>query len=201
MPKVIHIPPIEKWNESKQEFEYPIGTNGIDITIEHSLISIYKWEARWHKPFLTSEKHTNEEVIDYVKCMTVTQNVKDEVYDYITEEAMKEITDYIDDPMTATTFSKENAAGDKRKSLREEKITAELVYYWMITFHIPFECRKWHFEQLMTLIEVCSRKTDEANKRSEGKGKRGMKAPKMSSSTIANRQRLNEQRLKAYGGQ
>lgn len=199
MPKVIHIPPVEYWNAKEETFEYPIGREGVEITIEHSLISIYKWEAKWHKPFLTSEKHSAEEAIDYVKCMTITQNVKDEVYKYISEELMQEITDYIDDPMTATTFNRKQGSSGEGKNLREEKITAELVYYWMISFHIPFECRKWHFEQLMTLIEVCSRKTEEADERSKNKGKK-MRPPKMSSSAVANRQKLNEQRLKAYGG-
>lgn len=198
MPKVIHIPPVEHWNAKEEIFEYPIGQNGITITLEHSLISIQKWEAKWHKPFITTTEHTPEEAIDYIRCMTLTQNVKDEVYNYIPEDLMKEITDYIDDPMTATTFSKKNGK-QPGKSYKEDVITAELVYYWMFTFHIPFECRKWHFEQLMTLIEVCSRKTEEANKREENRGKR-MKPPKMSSSEIANRQKLNEQRLKAYGG-
>lgn len=198
MPKVITIPPVEKWNEEKEEFEYPIGKEGLKITLEHSLVSIQKWEAKWHKEFLTSKKHTPEEALDYVKCMTTTQNVKDEVYNYITEDLMKEITDYIEDPMTGTTFR--NLPESKNgKSLRQEKITAELVYYWMITFNIPFECRKWHFEQLMTLIEVCSRKTEEANERAKNNGKRG-KTPRMKSSAIADRQRLNEQRLKAHGG-
>lgn len=195
MPKVIHIPAIEHWNSSKEEFEYPIGMNGVTLTLEHSLISIYKWEAKWHKPFLTKEPHSEEEAIDYIKCMTLTQNVKDEVYSNIPKEVMKEITDYIEDPMTATSFSGMPSSSGK-KSLREEKITAELVYYWMIAFHIPFECRKWHFEQLMTLIEVCSRKTEEANDRAEGKEKRVVP---LSKSDISNRQRLNEQRLKAYG--
>ena len=198
MPKVIHIPAVEHWNSSKEEFEYPIGMDGVTLTLEHSLISIYKWEAKWHKPFLTSEKHTEEEALDYIRCMTLTQNVKPEVYKYITDDLMKEITDYIEDPMTATSFSEMPSSKTNQKSLREEKITAELVYYWMITFHIPFECRKWHFEQLMTLIEVCSRKTEEANDRADKKGKK-MK-PKMSSSAISNRQKLNEQRMKAYGG-
>lgn len=199
MPKVIQIQPVELWNPNlgdEGEFEYPIGREVTEITIEHSLISIYKWEAKWHKPFLTKKEHTAEEALDYVKCMTITQNVKDEVYSYISEETMKEITDYIDDKMTATTFYDSQLSDDKPKSLREEKITAELVYYWMITFHIPFECRKWHFEQLMTLIEVCSRKTEEANSRVDNKGKK----KKLSPSAISNRQKLNEQRLKAYGG-
>lgn len=198
MPKVVHIPPVERWNAKTEEFEYPFGQEGVTLTLEHSLISIYKWEAKWHKPFITKVPHSNEEAIDYIKCMTLTQNVKPEVYDCIPEDVMKEITDYIDDPMTATNFS-EMPSSSNRKSLREEKITAELVYYWMIAFHIPFECRKWHFEQLMTLIEVCSRKTEEANDRAEHKGNRGMKAPKLSPSAISNRQRLNEQRMKAYG--
>lgn len=198
MPKVVHIPAVERWNSSTEEFEYPIGKDGVTLTLEHSLISIYKWEAKWHKPFLTKEPHSEEEAIDYIRCMTLTQNVKDELYDYIPEDVMKEITDYIEDPMTATSFSEMSSSGTNNKSLREEKITAELVYYWMITFHIPFECRKWHFEQLMTLIEVCSRKTEEANDRADKKGKK-MK-PKMSSSAISNRQKLNEQRMKAYGG-
>lgn len=199
MPKVITIPPIERWNENKEVFEYPIGKDGTTITLEHSLVSIAKWEAKWHKPFLTSKKHTPEEALDYIKCMTLTQNVKDIVYSCITEDVMNEITDYIDDPMTATNFNNTNQfGGKKKKSIRDEQITAELVYYWMISYHIPFECRKWHFEQLMALIEMCSVKTEEANERAQNNGE--LKPKKLTPEQIANRQKLNEQRLKAHMG-
>jgi len=197
MPKVIHIPPVERWNAKTEEFEYPIGKDGVTITLEHSLVSIAKWESRWHTPFLTSEKHTAEEALDYIKCMTLTQNVKDIVYSCIDEDLMNEITEYIDDPMTASKISRPASSG--KKSLRDETITAELVYYWMISFHIPFECRKWHFEQLMALIEMCSVKTEEANQRVENDGK-VPKPKKLTTDQISNRQRLNEQRLKAHAG-
>lgn len=145
------------WDESKEEFVKipPIAT----LQLEHSLISISKWESKWHKPFLqTADSLSNEEILDYIKCMTVSPgNVKDEVYDKLTSQNVNDIISYIQNPMTATWFSEEN-----KPKRSKETITSELIYYWMVALQIPFECQKWHINRLLTLIRVCNAKNDES---------------------------------------
>lgn len=136
---------------------------GGSFKIEHSLISIAKWEARWHVPFLDENtEKTNEMMIDYIKCMTISQNVDPYLYKFIPAEVFKEINDYIDDPMTATWFKENQSKGN-----RGEIITNEVIYYWMIAQNIPLECAKWHFNHLMTLIRVCSEKNTPQKKMSK----------------------------------
>ena len=132
------------------------------LQLEHSLVSLRKWESKWCKPFLSSDQKTLEETIDYIKCMTLTQNVSPETYRFLTDNNIKEINDYISAPMTATTFS-----GNEQKKAGREIITAELVYYWMIALQIPFECQKWHLNSLLTLIRVCNIKNQPPKKRSK----------------------------------
>lgn len=148
----ILIPSQELWNEQTKEFSM---FEGATITLEHSLVSISKWESKYHKPFITNSKKdikTKEEMKYYVKCMTISQNVKDEVYDYLTEQNYKDIQEYMDNPMTATTIN--NGKDDKRGPKRP--ITSEVIYYWMITQHIPVEFQKWHLNRLLMLINVCN---------------------------------------------
>lgn len=144
----ITIPAQELWDSDKQEFIY---TKRQVLQLEHSLVSVSKWESKWRKTFLSKKEKTREETIDYIKCMTITQNVNPDVYEYLTEENMKEINDYISAPMTATWFS-----DDKTSSANNEQVTSELIYYWMIALNIPFECQKWHLNRLLTLVRVCN---------------------------------------------
>lgn len=158
MAKTITIP--------EQELFIPpdrfVYTKETTIKIEHSLVSIAKWEAKWHIPFLDANtQKTNEMMIDYIRCMTISQNVDPEIYNYLPVEVIKEINDYIDDPMTATWFK------DTKSHGRGEVVTNELVYYWMIAQNIPLECEKWHFNHLMTLIRVCSEKNAPQKKMSK----------------------------------
>ena len=155
----ITIPAVELWDERKQEF---VTTKEQTLSLEHSLVSISKWESKWCKPFLTKQEKTFEETLDYIKCMTLTQNVDPEVYNYLTNENIKEINEYIGAPMTATYFSDEKTSKTSR-----EQVTAELIYYWMIAFNIPFECQKWHLNRLLTLIKVCNIKNQPPKKRSK----------------------------------
>ena len=143
----ITIPAVEQWDESKQEF---VCSKAQTLQLEHSLVSLSKWESKWHKAFLTKDEKTFEETLNYIKCMTLTQNVDSETYNFLTNENFKLINQYIEDPMTATRFSEE-----KNSSLNKEQITAELIYYWMIALNIPLECQKWHLNRLLTLIKVC----------------------------------------------
>jgi hypothetical protein len=153
----IIIPEAEFFDEQTSSF---VRCKEQKITLEHSLIAISKWESKFEKPFLSSKK-TTFEVLEYVKCMTLTQNVKPETYLRLSEENIKDIQAYIEAPMTATTFTPIKKRGGKK-----ELITAELIYYWMIAFNIPFECQKWHLNKLLTLIEICARKSEPPKKMS-----------------------------------
>lgn len=154
----IVIPEREFFDENKNEFVY---TKPQEVTLEHSLISISKWESKWHKPFL-DEKHkkTDEEFIDYVRCMSLT-NLPDEVFDNISESNKNAILIYISDSMSATWFAKESEPPPSSKI-----ITSEVIYSWMIQNEIPFECQKWHLNRLLTLIKVCSLENMPAKKMS-----------------------------------
>lgn len=143
----IHIPATRDFDERTETF---IQYEPCTLKLEHSLISLQKWESKWHKSFLHSKNLTYEENLDYVRCMCVSSNPDPSVFRRLTRQNRKEIEDYIHDPMTATTFSNH----DNRPS--NKIITAEIVYYWMVTFGIPFECAKWHLNQLWTLINVCA---------------------------------------------
>lgn len=151
----ITIPETEFYDETKEEF---ITYKAQVLQLEHSLVSISKWESHWNKPFLSEKDKTFEELLDYVKCMTITQNVSDDVYRRLTRQNVDEINTYIESPMTATTFS------DRKESPNREIITSEIIYYWMVTFNIPFECQKWHLNRLLTLIKVCNIKMNPPKK-------------------------------------
>lgn len=155
----ITIPEDELWDEEKGEF---IPVKEQTLRLEHSLVSLSKWESKWCKTFFTKEEKTKEEVLDYIKCMTITQNVKPEVYLRLTKENYEAINSYIEAPMTATTFSDRTNG-----SSNHEVITSELIYYWMIALNIPFECQKWHLNRLLTLIRVCEIKSTPPKKMSK----------------------------------
>ena len=149
----------EGWDDEKQEFVEPKTQT---LQLEHSLVSLSKWESKWHKPFYSKKELTSEELLDYIRCMTLTKNADPDVYNHLTEKNVKEIKDYIDDPMTATTFSK-----DGKGPGNGEIVTSELIYYWMIASNIPFECQKWHLNRLITLIRVCGVKNTPPKKRNK----------------------------------
>lgn len=153
----ILIPETELYDEVREEF---ITLKSQELQLEHSLVSISKWESKWHKPFLSDKEKSTEEILDYIKCMTITQNVKDETYKRLNGENIKAINDYIGDSMTATTFN------DNNNKPSREIITAEIIYYWMIANQIPMECQKWHINRLLTLIKVCSIKNSPSKKMS-----------------------------------
>lgn len=153
----ITIPQTELFNEETQEF---IQIKEQTLCLEHSLVSISKWESKWKKAFLTINEKTIEEMIDYIRCMTITQNVNPICYSGLTRQNLMDVQKYIEDTMTATTFRNQKGA----KS--HEIITSEIIYYWMIDLGIPFECQKWHLNRLLTLVNVCSIKNTPAKKMS-----------------------------------
>lgn len=144
----IYVDGTEFFDESKNEF---VRVDGRQLTLEHSLLSLSKWEAIWKKPFLTDEEKTPEEYLDYIKCMTITQNVDPLLYRCLSKENFEQIKEYIHDPHTATTI---NSVGPPTG--RHRKITSELIYYWMIANNIPTEYEKWHLNRLLTLIRICA---------------------------------------------
>jgi hypothetical protein len=145
---LITIPGIEQFNEVTNEFYYPKDQA---LQLEHSLVSISKWESKWCKPFLDTRRKTIIETIDYIKCMTINKNVDPLIYNNITDDMISEVNSYIDASMTATVLPKNNGHGVNR-----EPKTSELIYYWMIALNIPFECEKWHLNRLLTLINICN---------------------------------------------
>ena len=150
----ITIPKTKKrlYNEAKNEFTYIEIPKDVELVLEHSLVSISKWESKWHKPFLSKESKSADEILDYVRCMTITQNVSPEVYLCLTDQNINQIKEYIDNPMTATTIRQDPNAPHSR-----EIITSELIYYWMITLGMDIEVfQKWHLNRLLTLIGVCN---------------------------------------------
>ena len=154
----ITIPGVELWDEVHEEF---VKVKEQSLSLEHSLVSLSKWESKWCKSFLNTKEFTSEEFLDYVKCMTITQNVNDDVYTRLTNDHVTQIKEYINAPMTATTFS--NLPQGKKNN---EIVTNELIYYWMTVHNIPFKCEKWHLNRLMTLIRVCNVKSAKPKKMS-----------------------------------
>lgn len=157
----ITIPDKEYFDDNKEEFVYIPGQT---IALEHSLVSISKWEAKYHIPFLsnTNEK-TEAQVLDYIRFMTLTQNVDPNIYAGLTRENVQAIQEYIDDKMTATWFTEDlNRDGTPRRRPKPngEVVTSELIYYWMVAYQIPFECQKWHLNRLLTLIRICNVKQE-----------------------------------------
>lgn len=154
----ITIPGMELYDEAKDEF---ITTKPTTISLEHSLLSVSKWESKWHVPFLSKQDKTREQVIDYIRCMTVTPNVDPYVYEGLTPKLMEVVNAYITDPMTATTFN------DRNQRPSREIVTSEIIYYSMTEYGIPFECQKWHLNRLLTLLHVCSAKNAPKKKMSK----------------------------------
>lgn len=153
----ITIPSQELFNDETQEF---VSIKGCTLQLEHSLVSLSKWESKWNKPFLSREKKSIAETLDYIRCMTITQNINPEIYNFLTDKNIDDINNYIDAPMTATTFS------DNGSKNNHEIVTSELIYYWMISLNVPMECQKWHLNRLLTLIRVCNVKNTPPKKMS-----------------------------------
>lgn len=155
---VINLPKTEYWDEKKEEFVYSDG--GV-LKLEHSLISISKWESKWHKPFLGDSEKTPDEILDYIKCMTINGDTRDGIYDNLTSVEYNKINDYIKNPMTASTVTRRGPKGSTR-----EIVTSELIYYWMINYGVPVEFEKWHINRLLMLIQICEAKQSKPQRQS-----------------------------------
>jgi hypothetical protein len=168
----------EVFDETKQEFTIQ---GGIGLQLEHSLLSLSKWESIHEKPFLGTTSKTSEEILSYVECMLLEEIPRGKILQELSEENVEQINTYINRKMSATWFSDQPGAPQSR-----EIITSELIYYWMTVFHIPFECEAWHLNRLFTLIRICNVKQ--------------AKPQKMSRAEVARRNReINAQRKAQLG--
>lgn len=156
----IEVNGTQLWDEEKEQF---VSTDSTVIRLEHSLVSISKWESIYKRPYLVPQRFSQKETVDYIKCMCLDDNISDEVFFavYGDSSLMKQIDDYINSSPTATTIND----NDKKKR-NSEKITSELIYYWMVANEIPFTCETWHIERLLTLIRVCNVKNQPPKKQS-----------------------------------
>lgn len=169
---------VESFDDKHQEF---VVEGGTQLELEHSLVSLSKWESKHEKPFLGKDPKTSEEVLSYIKVMTLTPNVPGEIYAQLSQDNFNEINAYIESKQSATWFSE--APGAPASS---EVITSELIYYWLTVFQIPFETERWNLNRLFNLIRICNIKS--------------AKPKKMSRNEMAARQReLNAQRKAQLG--
>lgn len=173
------VPGVEAFDETTEEF---VTVGDVILELEHSLVSLSKWESEFERPFLSKEDKTEEQVLGYVKAMNTTPDVPDDVWSKLTNENFETINRYIDAKMTATTVYELH----EPPKTRQETVTAELIYYWLIVYNIPFECEHWHLNRLFTLIRICNIKAE--------------KPKKMSKAELARRNReLNAQRKAKLG--
>lgn len=156
----ITIPGTELWDEENGEF---VSTKETTLNLEHSLLSLSRWESKWNKAFLSKDNKTLEETRSYIQCMTLNKNVDPEVYKCLSRKNFDEVNEYISAPMTATHFSQ---LQERKGGFYRETVTSELIYYWMVSLGIPFECQKWHLNRLITLIKVCNIKNTPPKKMS-----------------------------------
>lgn len=147
----------ESFDEANQEFV----SENFEMEFEHSLVSLSKWESKFEKPFLTQDEKTADETLEYLRCMLLTENVPEEVWLNLSEENVNELNDYVNAKQSATWFNEKNDGKPGK-----EVITAELIYYWMVSLQIPFECQYWHLNRLITLVKVCNIKNQPEKKMS-----------------------------------
>lgn len=172
----------EGFDDVKSEF-VPIQSK--EIELEHSLVSLSKWESKWELPFLGASEKTNDMLADYIRMMVLTPIDYDPM-DYLSPEQVNEINEYINSKQTATWFAEDNKPG-RRGAANSKVTTSELLYYYMVALTIPFECQHWHLNRLLTLIRI----TDLENKPKKNQSRRD---------TVNQHRSLNQARRAAREG-
>lgn len=153
------IPEEELFDEGTQEF---ISLDSIELELEHSLLSLSKWESFFEKSFLGTDDKTNEEIMYYVWCMVLDDRIDQSILNRLTRKNLIEINEYISSKQSATTFGEMPS-----RPGRNEIITSELIYYWMVAFTVPFECESWHLNRLFSLIKICNIKNSKQQPQSK----------------------------------
>lgn len=162
--KRITIPKARLWDSVNRKFLYVPETT---FTIEHSLVSISKWESRTHKPFISASKKTRQELIDYIKDMTLEEGIPDLAYNGVTDAIIKEVSDYIADPQSALIHKKKEGEGSSNKT-----VTSDMIYVQLAMAQIPFQpCETWHLNRLLTMLSYYASKQEESQKGSKRKGR------------------------------
>lgn len=169
----------EVFNEETGEFSV---LDPFELHLEHSLVSLSKWESIWEKPFLSNDAKTSEETQSYIKCMILTPNPPDDLFDRFDKYHYDAVSAYIESKQSATTFG----TMPEVKGRRGETITSELIYYWLVVFNVPFEAETWHLNRLLSLIRICNVKNSKPKKMSKGE-------------MVEQRRKLNEERKSQYG--
>lgn len=178
----LEIEPVEYYNDETETFE---SRGGGTIRLEHSLLAMSKWEMRWKRPFLHAPPETSEELIHYIKCMSVDGEIPEELIYGLTTSQVRQVSDYLADPATASSVTSR-----QKDSKSKEQTTTELIYYWMVALQIPFECETWHINRLLMLVRICNIKNRQADP----------KAPKMSQDEIVQDYRRENERRRAMLG-
>ena len=173
----IYVGATEHFDEKTREFSYVGGT---PIQLEYSLAILSKWESKFNKPFLGPQKKTREETISFIQEMIITPEISPDIINEFTLQNFKDVNAYMESKQTATWFSDTPEPKTSR-----EVITAELIYYWLVTFNIPWEAQHWHLNKLFTLIKVFNAKSEKPKKMTPGQA-------------AARRRELNEQRKQQY---
>ena len=155
----LYVPGKEFWNSELQEFIY---TKDITLHLKHSLVSLTRWEQHYKRRFLDDGPKNEEEYRFYIQCMSLNKDVDPLVYTVLQEDDVKKVTDYLHDSMTATTLPKQN-----NNRTNSEKLSSELIYYYMSALNIPFECEKWFLNNLIILISIASIKNNPQEKKSK----------------------------------
>lgn len=174
----IQVPTVEGFDQRSQTF---INLPGCTLVMEHSLVSLSKWESKFCKPFLSKEDKTPDEALAYIEAMTLTENYPAGIFEQLSKENFDSINEYVNRKMTATKFFDEG-----KKVLNRETVTADLIYYWMLALQIPIETENWHLNRLLTLIQVCNLKNQPPKK------------SKNTRDSMAERRALNESRKARY---
>ena len=184
MPLLIDVPSGEYYDEEKNEF---VNVKGITLKLEHSLIAISKWEAKYHRTFLKETKKMPEQMLYYIQCMTITQNVDPIIYNFLSERNYKDITAYIENPMSATNIPN-LALKTGGHQMDKDDLTSEMIYYIMVAAGIPFKCETWHLNRLLKLIEIYDLKNQDPEKNKVSRNE-----------ILARNRQLNDERRRRLG--
>ena len=171
----------EAFDQTKQEF---VSVSSFTLELEHSLVSLSKWESEFERPFLNGKDKTSEETLAYIKMMVLTPDVPSHVFNLLSDDNITEINNYIKKKATATTVHEQ-----QKRAPNQETITAELIYYWMTALNIPWEAQYWHLNKLLMLIRVCNIKNQPPKKMSR----------REAAQAARNRSALNAQRQASLG--
>lgn len=175
----LNVQIVEGFDNATQKF---VPMQSVELELEHSLVSLSKWEQKYEKPFLSADKKTIEETIFYFKCMCLTPNVPDEVWEHITDTDLQAVNEYINRKMSAAWFNERRGSGGPSR----EVITADLIYYWMVAQQIDWQAQYWHLNTLLTLVKVINHKNQPEKKRTRRE-------------IAQDNARINAQRLKDLG--